>query len=79
MPFWHGLWAPKGTPPDVIARLNMAVVSALADPAVRARMVQLGWEIVPSAQQTPQALGAHHKAEVEKWGKVIAASGVKAQ
>lgn len=79
MPFWHGLWAPKGTPLDVIARLNMAVVSALADPAVRARMVQLGWEIVPSAQQTPQALGAHHKAEVEKWGKVIAASGVKAQ
>ncbi len=79
MPFWHGLWAPKGTPSAVIAKLNAAVTSALATPAVRARMVQLGWEIVPPAQQTPQFLAAHHKAEVEKWGAVIKATGVKAE
>jgi tripartite-type tricarboxylate transporter receptor subunit TctC len=79
MPFWHGLWAPKGTPPEVIAKLNAAVVAALADQAVRARMTQLGWEIVARERQTPQALGAHHKAEVDKWTPVIRASGVKAE
>jgi tripartite-type tricarboxylate transporter receptor subunit TctC len=79
MPFWHGLWAPKGTPPAAIEKLNAAVVHALADPAVRAKMVQVGWEIVPREQQTPQALGKHHKAEVERWGKVIKESGVKAE
>ena len=79
MPFWHGLWAPKGTPPDVIAKLNAAVTSALADPTVRARLTQMGQEIYPREQQTPQALGAHHKAEVEKWGVVIKATGVKAE
>jgi tripartite-type tricarboxylate transporter receptor subunit TctC len=79
MPFWHGIWAPKGTPPDVIAKLNAAVTTALADPAVRARLTQMGQEIYPREQQTPQALGAHHKAEVEKWGVVIKATGVKAE
>ena len=71
MPFWHGIWAPKGTPPDVIARLNAAVMHALADPQVRARLTQMGQEILPREQQTPAALAAHHKAEVEKWGAVI--------
>ena len=79
MPFWHGIWAPKGTPPDVIARLNAAVMHALADPAVRARLTQMGQEIYPREQQTPAALAAHHKAEVEKWGAVIKATGVKAE
>jgi tripartite-type tricarboxylate transporter receptor subunit TctC len=79
MPFWHGIWAPKGTPPAVIEKLNAAVVHALADPAVRAKMVQVGWEIVPREQQTPQALAAHHKSEVERWGKVIRESGVRAE
>jgi tripartite-type tricarboxylate transporter receptor subunit TctC len=79
MPFWHGIWAPKGTPPAVIDKLNAAVVHALADPAVRAKMAQVGWDIVPREQQTPQALAAHHKSEVERWGKVIRESGVKAQ
>ena len=79
MPFWHAIWAPKGTPPDVVAKLNEAVKYALADPVVRARLTQMGQEIYPPAQQTPQALGAHHKAEVEKWGAVIKATGVKAE
>jgi len=79
MPFWHGLWAPKGTPPDVIAKLNEAVTHALADPTVRARLQQMGQEIYPREQRTPQALALHHKAEVEKWGVVIKATGVKAE
>jgi tripartite-type tricarboxylate transporter receptor subunit TctC len=79
MPFWHGIWAPKGTPPDVVAKLNAAVTHALADPAVRARLTQMGQQIYPREQQTPAALGAHHKAEVEKWGAVIKATGVKAE
>jgi tripartite-type tricarboxylate transporter receptor subunit TctC len=79
MTFWHGLWVPKVTPPDVIAKLNAAAMAALADPTVQARLTQMGQEIVPRAQQTPQALGAHHKAEVEKWGPVIKAVGIKAE
>jgi tripartite-type tricarboxylate transporter receptor subunit TctC len=79
MPFWHGIWAPKGTPPDVVAKLNAAVIHALADPIVRARLTQMGQEIYPREQQTPEALAAHHKAEVEKWGAVIKATGVKAE
>jgi tripartite-type tricarboxylate transporter receptor subunit TctC len=79
MTFWHGLWVPKGTPPDVIARLNAAARDALADPTVQARIAQMGQEIVPAAQQTPEALGAYHKAEIEKWGPVIKAVGIKAE
>ena len=79
MPFWHGIWAPKGTPQEVIAKLNAAVVHALADPVVRARFVQSGQDTYPPDQQTPQFLGAYHKAEVEKWGVVIKATGVKAE
>jgi tripartite-type tricarboxylate transporter receptor subunit TctC len=79
MPFWHGLWAPRGTPPDVIAKLNAAVVRALADPTVRSRFAQSGQDTFPREQQTPQFLAAYHKAEVEKWGAVIKATGVKAE
>jgi len=78
-PFWHGLWAPKGTPPDVITKLNAAVVAALADPAVRARLAVLGHEIFPREQQTPQALGALHKSEIEKWWPIIKAANIKAE
>jgi tripartite-type tricarboxylate transporter receptor subunit TctC len=74
---WHALWAPKGTPKEVIARLNSAASVALADPLVRSRLADLGQEIFPRAQQTPQALGAHHKAEIEKWWPLIKAAGIK--
>jgi tripartite-type tricarboxylate transporter receptor subunit TctC len=76
---WHALWAPKGTPKDVIARLNAAVAGALADPLVRSRLADLGQEIFPSDQQTPAALGAWHKAEIEKWWPIIKAAGIKVE
>ena len=79
MTFWHGIWVPKDTPKDAIAKLNAAVVEALTDPTVRARLAQMGQEIVPREQQSPEALGAHHKAEVEKWVPVIKAAGIKAE
>ncbi len=77
--FWHGLWAPKGTPKDVIVKLNAAVADALADANVRARLADLGQEIYPRDQQTPEALRALQKAEVEKWWPIIKAAGIKAE
>jgi tripartite-type tricarboxylate transporter receptor subunit TctC len=79
MPFWHGLWVPKGTPKDVISTLNAAVVEALGDPTVRARLAGLGHEIFPRDRQTPEALGALHKAEIEKWWPIIKAANLKAE
>jgi tripartite-type tricarboxylate transporter receptor subunit TctC len=78
-PFWHGLWVPKGTPNDVVAKLNAAVVAAFADPAVRKRFADLGMEIPPREQLTPQALYAHHKAELDKWWPIIKAANIKVQ
>ncbi|HEY7662751.1 MAG TPA: tripartite tricarboxylate transporter substrate-binding protein [Xanthobacteraceae bacterium] len=77
--YWHGLWAPKGTPEEIIRKLNAAVVVALADPAVRQRLADVGQEVWPRAQQTPQALAAHHKAETEKWWPIIKAANIKAE
>jgi len=79
MPFWHGLWVPRNTPRDVVAKLNAAVAEALADPAIRARLAQLGQEIFPAEQQTPEALGAFHKAEIEKWWPIIKAANIQAE
>jgi tripartite-type tricarboxylate transporter receptor subunit TctC len=76
-PFWHGMWAPKGTPKDVIATLNAAVVEALADPGVRQRFNELGHEIAPREQQSPAALAAYHKAEIDKWWPIIKAANIK--
>ncbi len=76
-PFWHGLWAPKSTPKDIIATLNAAVVDALADPAAQQRFKDLGHEVVPRTQQTPHALAAYHKAEIEKWWPIIKAANIK--
>ncbi len=75
--FWHGLWAPKGTPPDVIAKLNAAVRTSLADPVVQERFKKVGQEIWPVEDQTPEALAAKQKAELAKWTPVIAESGIK--
>jgi tripartite-type tricarboxylate transporter receptor subunit TctC len=75
--FWNGLWAPKGTPDDVIGRINAAVVDTLADPTVRARLTDLGHVIATREEQTPQALAAFHKAEIEKWWPVIKAANIK--
>jgi tripartite-type tricarboxylate transporter receptor subunit TctC len=76
---WHGLWLPKGTPKTIVAKLNAAVMDALADPAVRARLADLGQEIFPRDRQTPEALGAFQKAEIEKWWPIIRAAGIKAE
>jgi tripartite-type tricarboxylate transporter receptor subunit TctC len=76
---WNGLFAPKGTPKDIIGRLNAAAVEALADPAVRSRFVDLGQEIFPHERQTPQALGALVKADAEKWWPIIKELGIKAE
>ena len=74
---WYGLWAPKGTPKDVIARLNAAVVAALADGPTREKLAALGMELVSRERQAPEALGAHQKAEIEKWWPIIKAAGIK--
>jgi len=77
MTLWNGLWAPKGTPKDVIARLNAAAVEAMADDAVLKRLNDLGLEVPARDQQTPQALGVWHKAEVDKWWPIIKKAGIK--
>jgi tripartite-type tricarboxylate transporter receptor subunit TctC len=76
---WYGIFAPKGTPKNVIGRLNAAAVEALADPAVRSRLAELGYEAFPRERQTPEALGALLKADAEKWWPIIKAAGIKAE
>jgi tripartite-type tricarboxylate transporter receptor subunit TctC len=74
---WHGMWAPKGTPKDVIGKLNAAVVNALADPAVQKRYAEQGQEQPPREQQTPEGFAAYHRAEIEKWWPIIKAANIK--
>jgi len=77
--FWHAMWAPKGTPKPIIAKLNAAIVSALADPETRKKLTDLAQVIYPPEQQTPQALHDFQKSEIEKWWPIIEAAGIKAQ
>ena len=76
---WYGIWAPKDTPKNVIAKLNSAITESLADPVVQQRFSALGLEIVARDQQTPEALRAHQKNEIDKWWPMIKAAGVKAE
>jgi tripartite-type tricarboxylate transporter receptor subunit TctC len=76
---WTALWVPKGTPKGIIAKLNGAVVDALADAGVRSRLTGLGQEFFPRGQRTPEALAALHKAEIEKWWPIIKAAGIKGE
>ena len=75
--FWHGLWTTKGTPQQAVDRLDSAIKSALANPAVRQRLEALGQVIFPPDQQNPAALAAYHKAEIDKWWPIIKAAGIK--
>jgi tripartite-type tricarboxylate transporter receptor subunit TctC len=77
--FWHGLWAPKATPANVIAKLDGAVIESLADPVVHQRFIELGQEPWPRAKQTPDGLAAQQKAEIEKWWPIIKAAGIRAE
>jgi tripartite-type tricarboxylate transporter receptor subunit TctC len=77
--FWHAFWVPKGTPKDVVAKLNDALVKTLADPATRERLTNIAQDIFPKDQQTPEALAAYHRAEIDKWWPIIKAAGITPQ
>jgi tripartite-type tricarboxylate transporter receptor subunit TctC len=76
---WFGLFAPKATSSEIIAKLNSAMVQALAEPMVQKRFTELGLDIPSRAQQTPEELAAFHKAEVEKWWPIIQAAAIKGE
>ena len=75
---WYGLWVPKGTPKEIIARLNATMVQVLADPKVKARFDELGIQITDPAKQSPEALRAFQQQEAERWWPIMKASGIKA-
>ena len=77
--FWHGLWVAKGTPKDIVAKLNTAVSQALDDPGLKKRFTDIGQEIWPRDKQNPAALAAQQQAEIERWWPIIKAAGIKAQ
>ena len=79
LPGWFGLFAPKGTPRDVVAKLNDAMVQTLADPAIRARFSDLGLDVSSREQQSPEGFAAFHKAEIEKWWPIVRAAGIKGE
>jgi tripartite-type tricarboxylate transporter receptor subunit TctC len=76
---WYALFAPKGTPREIIGKLNAAVVDALSDPTVRVRLANQGQDIPPRGQQTPEALAGFQKAEIEKWWPIIKAANIKSE
>jgi tripartite-type tricarboxylate transporter receptor subunit TctC len=74
---WHGLWAPKGTPPEIVAKLNAAAITTLQDPDIRRRMEDLGQDLPTPAEMAPSAFAAFHKEEYARWKKVLEAANVK--
>jgi tripartite-type tricarboxylate transporter receptor subunit TctC len=76
---WYGLWVPRDTPKEIVAKLNATMMVVLADPSVQKRFDELGIQITPSAQQTPEALQAFQKAEAERWWPIIRAANLKAE
>jgi tripartite-type tricarboxylate transporter receptor subunit TctC len=76
---WHGLWMPKGTPQPIMAKLNAAVVEALADPTVQAKLASIGQDIFPRERQNPQALDTHQRAEIAKWSPIIKAAEIRVE
>ncbi|THD68576.1 MAG: tripartite tricarboxylate transporter substrate binding protein BugD [Bradyrhizobium sp.] len=77
--YWHGIWAPKNTPGDIVAKLNGAIVKALADPNLRQRFLELGQEIPPLDKQSPAALRSHQEAEIQKWWPIVKAANIRAE
>jgi tripartite-type tricarboxylate transporter receptor subunit TctC len=77
MTLWSGLWVPKGTPKDIVAKLNQAALNALSDPTVRKQLENLGLQMPPADQSTPEALGTWQKAEIAKWWPLIKAANVR--
>jgi tripartite-type tricarboxylate transporter receptor subunit TctC len=76
---WHALWAPRGTPKDIVSKLNSTVVEVLKNPIIRQRLSELGQEIPPPSQQTSEALGAFQKAEIEKWWPIMKGANIKGE
>ena len=76
---WYGMWAPKATPQDIVAKLNATMLDVLDDAAVKARFAELGLEVPPREQQTPEALRAFQKSEAAKWWPIIKAANLKGQ
>jgi tripartite-type tricarboxylate transporter receptor subunit TctC len=76
---WQAIWAPKGTPKEIIAKLNGAVVHALNDPDIRKKLAEQSYEIGPRDEQTPEYLAAFQRAEIERWWPIIKAAGIKPQ
>jgi tripartite-type tricarboxylate transporter receptor subunit TctC len=76
---WYGLWVPKDTPKDIVAKLNATMVQLLADPSVKQRFAELGIQIAPLDQQSPEALRAFQKAETERWWPIIKAANLKGE
>lgn len=76
---WFGFWGPKGLPPNIVGAMNDAIIKSLADPAVQSRLSDLGHRVFPRARQTPEALAALHKAEIDKWWPIIREAGIKAE
>jgi tripartite-type tricarboxylate transporter receptor subunit TctC len=77
--YWHGIWAPKNTPIEAVTRLNAAIVTALADPTLQQRFLELGQETPPPERQTPMALKSHQTAEIEKWWPIVKAANIRAE